>query len=88
MDSDKFLRPIEMREMESAAHISENLAFQQTILDIQASNPQTIQQLNETIIGLNATIGGNLIEGIALLKGPKKNSHNSSVPPPEIKTGH
>lgn len=87
MDSDKFLKLIEMLERESAARvaseaarISENLAFQQAISDIQASNQQTIRQLNETIIGLNATIGS-LMEEIRLLKGPKKNSHNSSVPP-------
>lgn len=39
----------------------------------------TIQQLHETIIGLNATISS-LMEEIRLLKGQKK-SHNSSIPP-------
>lgn len=76
-----------MLERESAARVasevarlSENSAFQQTLLDIQASNQQTIEQLNATIIGLHATIGS-LMEEIRLLKGPKKNSHNSSIPP-------
>ncbi|MEN5058455.1 hypothetical protein [Sphingobacterium kitahiroshimense] len=80
MESDKFLKLIELLERESAARvaseaarISENLVFQQTILDMQASNQQIIQQLNTTI--------GILMEEIRLLKGPKKNSHNSSIPP-------
>lgn len=45
-----------MLEKESAAHItteaaniSENLAFQQTILDMQTSNQQTIRQLNANV---------------------------------------
>ncbi len=87
MDSDKFLKLIEMLARESAVRIaceatriSENLVFQQTISDVQASNRRTIQQLNETIIALNATIGS-LMEEIRLLKGAKKNSRNSSIPP-------
>ena len=79
MDSDKFLILIEMLERESAARVSseaarlsENSAFQQTILDMQTSHERTIQELNATI--------GKLMEEIRLLKGPKKNSHNSSIP--------
>lgn len=56
MDSGKYLKLIEMLEKESAARVaseaarkSENLAFQQTILDMQTSNQQIIQQLNATI---------------------------------------
>ncbi|WP_343657828.1 hypothetical protein [Chryseobacterium sp.] len=71
MDSGKFLKPIEMLEKESAvrvaseaARISENLPFQQIILDMQTSNQQIIQQLNATI--------GSLKEEIRLLEKSSK----------------
>lgn len=76
MDQKDFLKLVELLERESVARIvsetsrsSETAAFQQTIVDLHA----TIRQLNETI--------GNLLEENRLLKGPKKNSGNSSVPP-------
>lgn len=51
------------------ARIAENRVFQHTIEDLN----NTIKQLNDTI--------GRLLEENRLLKGPKKNSNNSSVPP-------
>ncbi|MET3113459.1 hypothetical protein AAKU52_001182 [Pedobacter sp. CG_S7] len=76
MDNKDFLKLVEILERESAARIaseasriSESTAFQQTIKDLNS----TIEKLNETI--------GSLLEENRLLKGPKKNSRNSSVPP-------
>jgi transposase len=59
----------EARVAENSARAAENSAFQQTIEDLNT----TIKQLNDTI--------GLLLEENRLLKGPKKNSSNSSVPP-------
>src|SRR5690606_33111705 len=76
MDNKNFTKLVELLEQESAARIAsetfrlaENAASQQIISDLNA----TIKQLNETI--------GGLLEEIRLLKGPKKNSRNSSLPP-------
>jgi transposase len=76
MDNKDFLKLVELLERESAARMaseaaraSENVLFQQTIQDLNA----TIARLNETI--------GTLLEENRLLKGPKKNSGNSSIPP-------
>ena len=76
MDNKDFLKLVELLERESAARMaseaartSENAIFQQTIQDLNA----TIARLNETI--------GTLLEENRLLKGPKKNSGNSSIPP-------
>lgn len=76
MDNSDFLKLVELLERESsariaseAARVAENAAFQQMISNQNA----TINKLNETI--------GALLEEIRLLKGPKKNSGNSSIPP-------
>lgn len=76
MDNHNFQKLLELLERESSARIAsetaraaENKAFQQTIADLNT----TIGQLNQTI--------GTLLQENRLLKGPKKNSGNSSVPP-------
>lgn len=87
MDNKDFLKLVELLEKESSARIAaevaraaETAAFQQTISDQNASFGQTIQDLNATIVQLNETIG-RLLEENRLLKGPKKNSGNSSIAP-------
>lgn len=79
MHNNDFLKLVEMLKKELAARVSENLSFQQTILDIESSHQQTIRELNETIPGPHATIGV-LLEENRLLKCVKKNSCNSSIP--------
>ena len=76
MDHHNFQKLLELLERESCARIAseaaraaEHTAFQKTISDLNT----TIGQLNKTI--------GTLLEENRLLKGPKKNSGNSSVPP-------
>lgn len=69
MDSKELLKLIDLLQQESLARAADRAAFGQTIAD-----------LNATIIKLNETIG-NLLEENRLLKTPKKNSGNSSVPP-------
>ncbi|QQD16193.1 IS66 family transposase [Sphingobacterium sp. UDSM-2020] len=59
----------EARALDNSARSAENRKFQQTIEDLN----KTIKQLNDTI--------GLLLEENRLLKGPKKNSNNSSIPP-------
>ena len=87
MDNNDFLKLVELLEGESsarmaseAARAAENATFQQTISNQNASFGQTIQDLNATIKQLNETIGA-LLEENRLLKGPKKNSGNSSIAP-------
>ncbi|WP_286883888.1 hypothetical protein [Sphingobacterium sp. UBA5980] len=76
MDNTNFQLLLELLERESSARIAaeearlaENVAFQQTLEDLD----RTIKQLNDTV--------GLLLKENRLLKGPKKNSSNSSVPP-------
>lgn len=69
MDSKELLRLIDLLQQERVERASDHAAFGQMISDLNA----TIIQLNETI--------GNLLEENRLLRTPKKNSHNSSVPP-------
>lgn len=69
MDSKELLRLLDLLEKESAARAADNVAFQQAL----AGQNAIIVHLNETI--------GKLLEEIRLLKTPKKNSRNSSVPP-------
>jgi transposase len=69
MDSKELLGLIELLQKESAARIADREAFNAVIAELNA----TIQQLNATI--------GTLLEENRLLKTPKKNSLNSSVPP-------
>lgn len=76
MDNHNFQKLLGLLERESSARIAseaaraaEHTSFQQTIADLNT----TIEQLNKTI--------GTLLEENRLLKGPKKNSGNSSVPP-------
>lgn len=76
MDNKDFLKLVEMLERESAARIAAEASKTAEI----AVLAQTIQNLNATIVHLNETIGS-LLEENRLLKGPKKNSGNSSVPP-------
>lgn len=87
MDNKDFLKLVELLEKESSASstaegtkAAEIAAFQQTISEMQASFGQTIHDLNATIVQLNEAIG-RLLEENRLLKGPKKNSGNSSIPP-------
>ena len=69
MDSKELLRLIGLLEKESAARSADHIAFRLTISELNA----TIRKLQETI--------GNLLEENRLLKTPKKDSRNSSVPP-------
>lgn len=69
MDSKELLRLIDLLQKESLARAADQAAFGRTISDLNA----TIMKLNETI--------GNLLEENRLLRSPKKNSANSSVPP-------
>src|SRR5690606_13465724 len=76
MEHHNFQKLLELLERESCARIAseaaraaEHTAFQRTISDLNT----TIGQLNKTI--------GTLLEENRLLKEPKKNSGNSSVPP-------
>jgi transposase len=69
MDSKELLRLIDLLEKESAARAADHIAFRLTISELNT----TIGKLHETI--------GNLLEENRLLKTPKKNSRNSSVPP-------
>ena len=69
MDSRELLKLIDLLQQERVARIASDAAFGQMISD-----------LNATIIKLNQTIG-NLLEENRLLRTPKKNSGNSSVPP-------
>lgn len=69
MDSSELLKLIDLLQQERVARIASDAAFGQMISD-----------LNLTIIKLNQTIG-NLLEDNRLLRTPKKNSGNSSVPP-------
>lgn len=87
MDNKDFLKLVELLEKESTARIAseaskaaEIAALSQIISDQHVSFGQTIQDLNATIGQLNETIG-RLLEENRLLKGPKKNSGNSSIPP-------
>ncbi|WP_069658629.1 IS66 family transposase [Arcticibacter eurypsychrophilus] len=87
MDSKGFLKLAELLEQESVARIaakaskaSEIAALLQRISEQNASFGKTVQDLNATIQHLNETISI-LLEENKLLKGPKKNSGNSSVPP-------
>ncbi len=87
MDNKDFLKLVELLEKESSARIAaegakaaEISALSQIISEQNASFGQTIQDLNATIGQLNETIG-RLLEENRLLKGPKKNSGNSSIPP-------
>ena len=76
MDSKEFLGLVEMLQQESAARTAEQAARAAD----QAAFQLTISELNATIRQLNETIG-QLLEENRLLKSPKKNSRNSSVPP-------
>lgn len=76
MDNKNFTKLVELLEQESAARI----ASETSRLAENAASQQIISDLNATIKQLNETIGG-LLEEIRLLKGPKKNSRNSSLPP-------
>lgn len=87
MDNHNFQKLLELLERESSALIScegaraaQAIAYQDTISGMQASFEETIKDLNATIGQLNETIGV-LLEENRLLKGPKKNSGNSSIPP-------
>lgn len=85
------------RVAENEARLTENRRFQPTINRLleeikelkeskgDATFQQTIDDLNATIKQLNETIGV-LLEENRLLKGPKKNSRNSSVPPSKDQT--
>jgi len=76
MDSEKLLELIELLQQESAARKAE----QASRAAAEASLLQTISDLNSMVKHLNTTIA-KLIEENRLLKSPKKNSGNSSVPP-------
>lgn len=69
MDSKELLRLIDLLEKESAARAADRTLFKLTISQLNA----TIEKLQETI--------GSLLEENRLLKAPKKDSRNSSVPP-------
>ena len=69
MESKELLKLITLLQLETLARAADRASFGQKIADLNA----TIIQLNETI--------GNLVEENRLLKTPKKNSGNSSVPP-------
>jgi transposase len=69
MDSNELLRLVNLLQQESAARAGDKAELMQIITGLNV----TIQQLNETI--------GRLLEENRLLKTPKKDSRNSSVPP-------
>lgn len=69
MDSKELLRLVNLLQQESAARAADKAELSRIISTLNA----TIGRLNETI--------GNLLEENRLLKNPKKNSRNSSIPP-------
>lgn len=69
MDSNELLKLVSLLQQESAARAADKADFAQIIAGLNV----TIGRLNETI--------GHLLEENRLLKTPKKDSRNSSVPP-------
>ena len=69
MDSNELLRLVNLLQQESAARAADKADFMQVVASLNV----TITKLNETI--------GTLLEENRLLKTPKKDSRNSSVPP-------
>lgn len=76
MQSKEFLRLVELLEEVTASRKAEQASRAIT----EAAFHQTISELNTTVQRLTASIA-DLIEENRLLKNPKKNSGNSSIPP-------